>query len=104
MKAEYDFSKGRRGAAVPTKGKTRIAIYIDDQIVAAFKAESARTGIGYQTLINEALARHLGAAEKPITAEQVRTNVLTVRFGRRYVRDPRLLVTRRDEHGISPIA
>jgi hypothetical protein len=36
MKAEYDFSKGRRGQAVPTKGKTRITIYIDDQIVAAF--------------------------------------------------------------------
>ena len=26
MKAEYDFSKGRRGQAVPTKGKTRITI------------------------------------------------------------------------------
>ena len=51
MKAEYDFSKGRRGQAVPTKGKTRITIYIDDQILAAFKAESARKGIGYQTLI-----------------------------------------------------
>ena len=46
--------------------------YIDDQIVAAFKAESARMGIGYQTLINEALGQHLGTAEKPMTAEQVR--------------------------------
>ena len=72
MKAEYDFSKGRRGQAVPTKGKTRITIYIDDKIVAAFKAESARTGTGYQTQINEALAQYLGTAEKPITAEQVR--------------------------------
>jgi len=72
MKAEYDFSKGRRGQAAPTKGKTRITIFIDAQIVAAFKSEAARTGIGYQTLINEALALHLGTAEKPITAEQVR--------------------------------
>ena len=72
MKAEYDFSKGRRGQAVPTKGKTRINIYIDDQIVAAFKTESARKGIGYQTLINEVLGQHLGIAEKPMTAEQVR--------------------------------
>src|SRR6202789_2957283 len=70
MKPEYDFSKGRRGQAVPTKGKTRITIYFDDQIVAAFKAESARTGIGYQTLINEGLARYLGTAEKPITAKK----------------------------------
>jgi predicted DNA binding CopG/RHH family protein len=72
MKAEYDFSKVRRGQAVPTKGKTRITIYIDDQILAAFKAESAQKGIGYQTLINEALAQRIGAAEKPMTAEQVR--------------------------------
>ena len=72
MKAEYDFSKGRRGQAVPSKGKSRITIYLDDQILAAFKAESARKGIGYQTLINEALAQHIGAAEKPMTPEQVR--------------------------------
>jgi len=72
MKAEYDFSKARRGPAVPTKGKTRITIYIDDQILAAFKAQSARTGVGYQTLINEALAQHIGTTEKPMTAEQVR--------------------------------
>ena len=64
MKAEYDFSKGRCGQAVPTKGKTRITIYLDDQIVAAFEAESARTGIGYQTLINEARAQHVGHGRK----------------------------------------
>jgi hypothetical protein len=62
MKAEYDFSKGRRGPAVPTKGKTRITIYI----------ESARTGVGYQTLINKALAHQTGTAEEPMTAEQMR--------------------------------
>jgi predicted DNA binding CopG/RHH family protein len=72
MKAEYDFSKGRRGQAVPTKGKTRITMYIDDQILAAFKAESARTGIGYQTLINQALGQQVGVTAKPITADQVR--------------------------------
>ena len=72
MKAEYDFSKGRRGQAVPTKGKTRITIYIDDQVLAAFKAESARKGVGYQTLINETLAQHIGTSEKPMTPEQVR--------------------------------
>ena len=72
MKTEYDFSKGRRGQAVPTTGKTRITIYLDDEIVAAFKAESARTGYGYQTLINDALAQHIGTAVKTMTADQVR--------------------------------
>jgi len=72
MKAEYDFSKARRGQAVPTKGKTIITIYLDDQVLAAFKAESARKGIGYQTLIDETLAQHIGTAEKPMTPEKVR--------------------------------
>ncbi len=47
-------------------------MYLDDEIVAAFKSESARTGTGYQTLINEVLAQHLGITEKPMTIEQVR--------------------------------
>ena len=72
MKKEYDFSKGRRGAVVKATGKTRITIYLDAGIVRHFKAESERTGKGYQTLINEALATHLEKAEKPVTATQLR--------------------------------
>src|SRR5882757_3759711 len=37
-------------------------------------AESARTGTGYQTLINDALAQHIGTAVKPMTADQVRSD------------------------------
>ncbi len=72
MKREYDFSKGRRGQALPTRGKTRITIYLDDAIVERFKDESVRTGKGYQTLINEALSQQLSVAEPPVTASQVR--------------------------------
>lgn len=72
MKKEYDFSRGKRGAVIPQTGKTRITIYLDDDILEAFRAESARTGKGYQTLINEALAQHAGSTEKPITASVVR--------------------------------
>jgi uncharacterized protein (DUF4415 family) len=70
MKREYDFSHGKRGAVVATRGKTRITIYLDDEILKRFKAESERTGKGYQTLINEALA--LSKQEPPVTASQVR--------------------------------
>jgi len=72
MKPEYDFSRGKRGAVLSTRGKTRITIYSDDEIMQAFKAESERTGKGYQTLINEALAQHTGVADRPVTAAQVR--------------------------------
>ena len=71
MKKEYDFSKGKRGAVLPAKGKTRITIFLDDAIIARFKDLSERTGRGYQTLINEALNAHLGVTEEPITRELV---------------------------------
>ena len=72
MKKVYDFSKGKRGAVIPTTGKTRITIYMDGAILSRFKAQSGKTGKGYQTLINEALKAYLGLAEQPVTQELVR--------------------------------
>ena len=72
MKKDYDFSKGKRGAVIPRVGKTRITIYLDHAILKRFKAQSERTGKGYQTLINDALNSYLGLTEKPLTAEMVR--------------------------------
>ena len=72
MKKVYDFSKGKRGAVIPTTGKTRITIYLDDGILKRFKSESERTGTGYQTLINEALKSYVGLREQPVTQELVR--------------------------------
>ena len=50
MRDEYDFSKGKRGAIMPTKGKTRITIYIDDDILAAFRARAERKRSSNYTL------------------------------------------------------
>jgi uncharacterized protein (DUF4415 family) len=72
MKKAYDFAKGKRGAVVPTTGKTRITIYLDDAVLERFRALSEATGRGYQTLINEALRVHLGESVPPITVETVR--------------------------------
>ena len=72
MKKAYDFSKARRGAVVPPTGKTRITIYLDDEIVQEFKKQAEKTGKGYQTLINEVLNAYLGKKEKPLTADLVR--------------------------------
>jgi uncharacterized protein (DUF4415 family) len=72
MKKVHDFSKGKRGAVIPTTGKTRITIYLDDAILKRFKAESQRTGKGYQTLINEALKSYAESGEQPVTRELVR--------------------------------
>jgi len=72
MKKEYDFSKGKRGQVISQAGKTRITIYLDDGILKRFKAESQKTGKGYQTLINEALNSYLGLTVKPLTEDRVR--------------------------------
>ena len=57
MKAEYDFSKAKRGAIVPaTPAKTRITIRLDNQVIDWFRTQVNDAGGGnYQSLINEAL-------------------------------------------------
>ena len=68
MKKEYDFSKGRRGAVIPApKGKTRITIRIDDDILDWFRGEVEAAGGGnYQTLINQALREYLNQQQQPL--------------------------------------
>ncbi|TFW27737.1 BrnA antitoxin family protein [Massilia horti] len=43
------------------KRKTRITIYLDDEVLAEFRSLSERSGTGYQTLINAALRSGLPA-------------------------------------------
>ena len=68
MKSEYNFSKGKRGAVVRApKGKTRITIRIDDDILEWFRGEVESAGGGsYQTLINNALREHIKSQQEPI--------------------------------------
>jgi uncharacterized protein (DUF4415 family) len=72
MKDEYDFSNGTRGAVVDSTGKTRITIFLDDDILAAFRERAAQNGKGYQTLINNALRASLSPESAPLTVEMLR--------------------------------
>ena len=72
MRKQYDFSKGRRGAVVPSKGKTRITIMLDNEIIEAFRARAEAKGIGYQTAINEALRAAIQDEEAPVTVGSLR--------------------------------
>ena len=53
-------------------GKTRITIYLDDEILQQFKLRSEKSGKGYQTLINEALKAHVSSGEEVLSPELVR--------------------------------
>jgi len=72
MKRQYDFSKGKRGAVIAPKGKTRITIYIDTDILEEFRERTDSSGEGYQTMINEALRAHLGKARQPVDSSTLR--------------------------------
>jgi len=68
MKKEYDFSKGKRGPVIKTpKGKTRITIRIDDDILDWFRQQVHAAGGGnYQTLINMALREYMNSKRESL--------------------------------------
>ncbi len=68
MRKQYDFSKAKRGPVVRTpKGKTRITIRLDEDVLQWFKAQVHDAGGGsYQTLINTALRKHIEQRERPL--------------------------------------
>ncbi len=76
MRKEYDFSKGKRGAVIPSPGKTRITIMLDAEVLEHFRAQADAQGSGYQTLINAALksavARSKGQDSEPLTVATLR--------------------------------
>lgn len=72
MRAEYDFSQGKRGALIAPKGKTRITIYIDTAVLDGFRARAERAGTGYQTMMNEALKAFVLKREQPVTEAVLR--------------------------------
>lgn len=68
MKRQYDFARARRGAVLkPAPGKTRITIRLDNEILDWFREQVHRSGGGsYQSLINNALRRHIAQANEPL--------------------------------------
>ena len=72
MRKEYDLSKAKRGPVVKPKGKTRITIYLDDDVIKAYRKMGDERGRGYQTLINEALRETLGTTQRPVDAKTLR--------------------------------
>jgi uncharacterized protein (DUF4415 family) len=85
MKDQYDFSSGKRGAIDPMPhGKTRITIWIDDDVLEWFRTEVHAAGGGnYQSLINQALREYVQNRKQPledILRRVVREELSTARF------------------------
>ena len=97
MKAEYDFSKGKRGALLPSKGKSRITIYIDTAALDEFRARAEKSGTGYQTMMNEALKTYLAGGRREAVTESVLRRVIREELPElsRLTRRPRARAARR---------
>jgi uncharacterized protein (DUF4415 family) len=69
-----NFSKGKRGPVLrPDPNKQRITIRLDGDIIEYFKRQVLEAGGGnYQTLINNALRKHIEASTRPLE-ETLRT-------------------------------
>lgn len=80
MKAKYDFSKGKRGAVLPISGnKVRITIRLDRDIVDWFRSKVEEQGGGnYQSMLNDALRKHIEHQNQPI--EEVLRRVVREEF------------------------
>ncbi len=78
MREEYDFSKAKRAKDVrhlaklqaESKGKTRITIMLDNEVLESFRQQANIEGLGYQTLINQALRSCVGS--RPLDEETLR--------------------------------
>ena len=82
LRKGVDFTRGRRGAVLPpAKGKTRITIRLDTDVLAWFREEVNRAGGGnYQTLMNETLRQHVEGKRENL--EDTLRRVLREELGR----------------------
>lgn len=55
--------------------KKRITIYLDEEVLDAFKTRAEESGAGYQTMINDALQKHL-AQQQNLPAQRSLAEVL----------------------------
>ena len=78
MRDNYDFSKAKKAKDVPhlsklqkeAKGKTRITIMLDNDVLESYRKRAAKDGMGYQTLINRTLRESSGS--KPVDEKTLR--------------------------------
>lgn len=72
MKQEFDFTHAKRGPVIKPRGKTRVTLYLDDDVLEAFRKRADAAGRGYQTMINQALRELMGKESKAVDEETLR--------------------------------
>ena len=83
MRKSYDFNNATKGPVLVTKGKTRITIMLDDELLSFFRTQAESQGMGYQTLINNVLRLELQKS----TSKKKEPQLLTVATLRKVIRE-----------------
>ena len=84
MKDEYDFSKAKQSAVIPTPGKVQISIRLDRDLIDWFKQRVINAGGGsYQSMINDALREHIHHIENGTELEATLRRVVREELERR---------------------
>jgi hypothetical protein len=83
MRKSYNFSNATKGAVLATKGKTRITIMLDDDLLLFFRSQAESQGVGYQTLINTVLRQEF----QKLSSKKKETKPLTVAALRKVIRE-----------------
>lgn len=74
-------SGARRGAAISNEGKTRITMYLDNDVLNHFRNVAGAKGRGYQTEINQCLRQVIESKVDDVTVKvgrHIRQKVLAV--------------------------
>ena len=79
---KHDFATAKRGAIVDSKGKTRITIFLDDDVLEHFREIAAANGRGYQTEINRHLRDSMQVTLEVPAAETIETQTIEVKLRR----------------------
>lgn len=68
MRKEYDFHGGERGPVLSVaKGKTRVTIRLDEDVIEWFREQVVAAGGGnYQSLMNQALREFIKRSKEPL--------------------------------------
>jgi hypothetical protein len=63
MKAQYDFSKGKRGRFYRAGATFRLPLYLDAKVEHRLAAEARRKGVELSDLVNDLLKRDIAILE-----------------------------------------
>jgi uncharacterized protein (DUF4415 family) len=76
MRNTYNFTKGKRSSVIPSTGKTRVTLYLDDEVLEAFRLKAGVEGKGIQSIINETLRNEIALKDSRLVTVDLLRQVI----------------------------